>query len=272
MLGPNLPPHRFQHVLGDWVEDCDGANLGDSLQKHACMLVIARTDYQIMVPFYDMINHHNGKWYNIKHTLSYETHLYQNHTDNLFEIVTSKRVKAGEELFNSYNQCNNCAEVKDWLGTPEMFNQYGFVERMPQRWLFHYARVKFDLTWKNEDESTGELEVNFHVPPSERGMVFLREELKRLKDFEQRRKVDKADALVPKSEREAFWQYHNALTVAMAHALDSRVEVTEEVWERGRYWWVEDAAETPKYADEVYNDDYMDKVSDEVEDEQVCVK
>jgi hypothetical protein len=272
MLGPTLPPHHFQHVLDDWVEDCEGANIDDPLQKHARMLVIGRADYQLMVPFYDMINHRNGKWYNIHHSLDYETQFGQNHTDRPFEIVTSKSVKAGEELYNSYNQCNFCVGWKDWMGTPEMFNLFGFVERMPQRWLFHNVRVKFDLDWKNEDESTGELQVKFHVPPSERGMVFLREELTRLKDFKQRKNVDAADTLVPKSEWESFWQYHNALTVAMAQVLGSGVEVTEEVWERGRYWWVEDGSEPPEDAELVYYDDYMDEILNKTEDAQVCEK
>jgi hypothetical protein len=259
MLGEHLPPHDIHGVLDDWVEDCDGANLDDPLQKHARMLVLGRADYQLMVPFYDMINHRNGKWYNIKHTLDYETLFEQHNLDRLFEITTSKPVKAGEELYNSYNQCNNCVHWRFWLGTPEMLNLYGFVELMPQRWLFHYVRTKFDLYWKDEDESTGELQVKFHVPPSERGMAFFRQELKRLQDFEQRRKVDAVEALVPKSEWETIWQYHNALTIAIAHVLDSGVEVTDEVWKRGRYWWVEDGFEPPEDADEVYNGDYMDE-------------
>jgi hypothetical protein len=264
MLGEHLPPHDFQDVLmADWAEYCKGANVDDPLQKHARMLVLARADYQIMVPFYDMFNHRNGKWYNLKHALGYETQFEHRHigSDHGFELLTSKMVQAGEELYNSYNQCNACTS-KDWLGTPEMLNLYGFVERMPQRWIFHYARLQFDLDWKDEDESSGELQVKFVVPPSERGVTFLRKELKRLQDFEQRKKVDAADTtVVPKSEWETIWQYHNALKVAMTHALDSAVEVTEESWKRGRYWWAEDPSEPPEDADEVYYGDEMDEES-----------
>jgi hypothetical protein len=262
MLGEHLPPHDIQDdLLENWAEYCKGANLDDPLQMHARMIVLARADYRILVPFYDMINHRNGKWYNIRHTHDYDTQFANNQSHYYrFEVVASKMIQAGEELYNSYNQCNNCAWSKDWLGTPEVLRLYGFVELMPQRWLFHYVRVKFDLDWKDEDESSGELEVKFLVPPSKRGMAFFRNELKRLQDFAKRKKVDEADTLVPKSEWAIIWQYHNALTVAMTHALDSAVEVTDEVWKRGRYWWVEEGEEPPEDADDVY---YYDEADEE---------
>lgn len=260
MLGEDLPPHNIPEDTIDWAEYCKGASLDDPLQMHARMIVLARADYQLLVPFYDMINHRNGKWYNVRHTKSYED-LYEHNQPHPhhFEVVAGKMIQPGEQLYNSYNQCNICAWSKDWLGTPEMLKQYGFVELMPQRWLFHYVRVKFDLDWKDGDESSGELEVKFLVPPSERGMAFFRKELKRLQDFAQRKKVDAVETLVPKSEWATIWQYHNALTVAMTHALKSAVEVTDEVWKRGRYWWVEEGEEPPEDADEVYNYDEADE-------------
>jgi hypothetical protein len=267
MLGEHLPPHHFEAVLEDWVEDCEGANVDDPLQKHARMLVLERADYQLMVPFYDMINHRNGKWYNIKHALDYEIAFEQQDSDHPFEITASKPIKKGEELYNSYNQCNICVDRRLWLGTPEMLNLYGFVERMPQRWLFHYTRLQFDLDWKDQDESSGELQVKFLLPPSERGVTFLRQELKRLQDFEQRKKVDAADTLVPKSEWGTIWQYHSALKVAITNALDSAVEVTEEVWKRGHYWWAEDPSEPPEDAEYVYNGDEMEEESNGTNDE-----
>jgi hypothetical protein len=109
--------------------------------------------------------------------------------------------------------------------------------------------------------------VKFLLPPSERGVTFLREELKRLQDFEQRNKVEAADTMVPKSEWETIWHYHDALKVAISHALDSAVEVTEEVWKRGQYWWAEDPSEPPESAEEVYYGDEMNDESNETNDE-----
>ena len=88
-----------------------------------------------------------------------------------------------DELYNSYNQCNICYDYHDHMGTPEIFLHFGFVEPMPQRWLFDFARVKFDLNWKDGDETSEEVVVNFLVPLSEKGKHLLQEELTRLKSF-----------------------------------------------------------------------------------------
>ena len=118
----------------------------------ALMLVKARADYQYLVPFYDMMNHSNRKT-NVAH--KYDPYKGDKIDKKGYEIVTSKPVLAREELFNSYNHCSICQEYYDWFGTPEMFLHFGFVEGYPQRWLFDFARVKFDLDWKDGDEGTG---------------------------------------------------------------------------------------------------------------------
>ena len=79
----------------------------------AAMLVSARADYDYMLPFYDMFNHDNGK-YNMKH----EYDPYKEQKDNFSSgFVTTKPIKAGEELYNSYNRCNICygSSLLIWL-------------------------------------------------------------------------------------------------------------------------------------------------------------
>ncbi len=102
-------------------------------------------------PLKDMMNHNNGET-NVAH--KYDPYI-EDPIETGYEIVTSKPILAGEELFNSYNQCSICYHYYDWFGTPEMFLHFGFVEGYPQRWLFDFARVKFDLDWKDGDEGTG---------------------------------------------------------------------------------------------------------------------
>jgi hypothetical protein len=100
-----------------------------------------------------MMNHNNGKA-NVEH--KYDPYsIADNILETGYEIVTSKDISAGEELFNSYNKCNICYEYFDWFGTPEIFLRYGFVESYPQRFLFDFARVKFDLDWKDGEDETG---------------------------------------------------------------------------------------------------------------------
>lgn len=99
-----------------------------------------------------MMNHNNGKM-NVIH--KYNPYKGDPIDKTGYEMVTSKPILAGEELFLSYNQCVICDQYYDWFGTPEMFLHFGFVESYPQRWLFDFARVKFDLDWKDGDEGTG---------------------------------------------------------------------------------------------------------------------
>lgn len=62
----------------------------------------------------DMMNHHNGK-YNVRHLHD----VYNNpFSHEGYEIVTTKNIRAGEELMNSYNHCNICSDIFDWFGTP----------------------------------------------------------------------------------------------------------------------------------------------------------
>lgn len=101
-----LPPRGVQEMLDVLKEECNPAGdlMNDPEYIFAAMLVSARADYDYMLPFYDMFNHDNGK-YNMKH----EYDPYKEHKDIFTSgFVTTKPIKAGEELFNSYNRCNIC--------------------------------------------------------------------------------------------------------------------------------------------------------------------
>mmetsp|Transcript_27124 Transcript_27124/g.58102 ORF Transcript_27124/g.58102 Transcript_27124/m.58102 type:complete len:431 (-) Transcript_27124:193-1485(-) len=247
-----LPPHGVQESLDDLKEDCDG-DVDDPFYLQAAMLVNARADYEYMIPFYDMFNHHNGK-YNMNH--KFDPYKGKDPIENTGAgFVTTKSIKAGDELYNSYNRCNICYENYDWHGTPEMFIQFGFVETLPQRWLFDFARVKFELDWKDDDETTGEVVVDFLVPPSEKGMLLLQEELTRLKSFStmHRRKSYKEYEGMSKYEWESLWQYYDALHDALTNAIvQSDATLSDEVWELGDNWWVKDGSLNASQEDEHY--------------------
>ena len=120
--------------------------------------------------------------------------------------------------------------------------QFGFVEPMPQRWLFDFARVKLDLDWKDADEATGKVVVNFLVPPSEKGMRLLQEELSRLKSFSTmyRNKSYEDYEGVSKYEWESLWQYYDALHDALSNALQTDATLSDNVWDLDDNWWVKD--------------------------------
>ena len=231
---------------------CDG-RVNDPLYRLAAMLVKARADWEYMVPFYDMNNHHNGK-HNMAHRYSpYDPNDLKEIKRNGYELITTKEIKQSEELFTSYNRCMMCQETVDWFGTPEMFLYFGFVEEMPQRWLFDFARVKFELDWRDGDESKGEAVVNFLVPPSVKGMALLTEELTRLASFAKvHREIASEDAGIPSIEWSSLWQYYDALYYALSCAVhQSRIGLmTDDVWKLDDNWWVQDGTLTATDIDE----------------------
>jgi len=155
-----LPPHGVRDMIDELKTDCNADDellITDPKYLLADMLVTSRADYDYMIPFYDMFNYDNGK-FNIKHDENpHKDDNKRELTISQLGFTVSKPIKAGEELFNTYNHCSVCGDRLDWFGTPEMWLQYGFVESFPQRWLFDFARIKFELEWKDGDESSGEV-------------------------------------------------------------------------------------------------------------------
>ncbi|KAL3806634.1 hypothetical protein ACHAXA_011741, partial [Cyclostephanos tholiformis] len=246
-----LPPRGVDDLIArdvmDWC-DIPSERMSDPLFRQAVMLVKARADYHYMVPFYDMMNHHNGR-----HNTAHKYNPYGGHGDgvikeNGYEMITTRKIKKSEEVYNSYNRCIICDTYVDHVGTPEIFYNWGFVEDMPQRWLFDFARVKFDLNWRNDDdgEPTGDLVATFLVPPSERGIALLQEELDRLSSFETIRDADPKDRGIPASEWTSLWQYYDALSNALRVAVHQSRDgsMTDEVWKLDDNWWVKDGALT----------------------------
>lgn len=234
-----LPPHGVHDTFHELERECEG-DIEDPLYLQAAMLVAARSDYDVMVPFYDMINHHNGK-YNVRHNI--DPYQAENQLEEKgHEMITAKAIQPGEELYNSYNRCNFCSEYYDWFCTPEMFLNFGFVESIPQRWLFDFARVKFDLDWKDGDETTGEILVKFLVPPSEKGIDLLSQELSRLESFSTKHKNKSFEDYAGVSEYgwESIWQYYDALHGALSSAVESNVTFSDDVWDHDDNWWVKD--------------------------------
>ena len=243
-----LPPRQINEVIEKILEWCNEPRMSDPVYRQAAMLVKARADYHYMIPLYDMANHDNRKT-NIIHRYSpYDTNGLNEIKQNGYLIAASKPIKQSEQLLLSYNHCSICEHYVDWFGTPEMFLHYGFLEGMPQRWLFDFARVKFDLDWRDGKESTGEVLVNFLVPPSIKGIALLNEELIRLAFFaEKHRSVLNDDVGISHSEWSSLWQYYDALYNALSYAVQqSRYAnvMNDKVWELDDNWWVKDGTLT----------------------------
>ena len=116
------------------------------------------------------------------------------------------------------------------------------AQPMPQRWLFDFARVKFDLDWKDGNEATGEQVVTFLVPPSSKGMDLLQEEINRLDSFSttHRTKSNEDYEGMPKYEWDSLWQYYDALHGALSKAVENNATLSDDAWKLDDDWWVQD--------------------------------
>ena len=88
--------------------------------------------------------------------------------------------------------------------------------------------MKFDLDLKDSDQSTSEVSIKFLVPPSEKGISLLQQELTRLESFAAVHRnmnvvegKQEDDGLIPESELESLWIYYDALHDALSHAVKS---------------------------------------------------
>jgi Spermine/spermidine synthase domain/SET domain len=225
-----IPPTKPTHWVQRWKKRCkDDAK--DEIAAKAALLVIQRSDDAIMIPAYDAYNHRNGKWTNTK-TVETEGVAH--------ETTAIKTIEKGEEIYISYNFCEECGGRKKFYGTAEILRDYGFIERMPQRW--HYFMPKhyqFDLD-ENED---GAIVLSWHAnfrPKSEENIdkakLWISRQLRRLrriKNIDWNFGFDEKDHGMTKYEWDTIWEFVDANIAALSVAYDSlnaesEVEETSE--------------------------------------------
>lgn len=247
---PRLPPHwPVSWLEEDWYDDCEG-DPDDSFTSHVAMLVVQRSDDSIMVPIYDFYNHRNGQWYNTRLTIN----------KGVSHVVQAGRtIEAGEQIYNSYNLCDECGGRKSNYGTPgkcksltclirrfiypfihsdstllslfpEIVRDYGFVENFPQRWIFWIGDVmlKFDL----DEDDNGEIQIiwwdNKFKPKQDnkqRIQVAYRTEYTRLVEF-RNGLMNRRDVL--ENEWLVVWEFCQAMTNAIAYAINDMKDAADE--------------------------------------------
>jgi len=135
MLGKYLPPQNsdmYELLYTEGIDMCEAPynDIDDAMMRHARMMVIARSDYAYMIPFYDMFNH-KSKRHHIDHEISY----LKIQDEQRSKLVAKRAVQAGNEVFNSYNLCDDC-DMKEYMGTSEILMTYGFVEKIPLQYPY----------------------------------------------------------------------------------------------------------------------------------------
>lgn len=220
----SLPPWQ----LVDWIDlhfvQTGCIAKGDDVAYHAVALVIQRGYDHELIPVWDMFNHDNGK-------LNLETNSLQS-LEGL-KVWAANDIRAGEELYASYNYCYDCLDVGDDWGTPGIFRDFGFVEDYPQVWPFWNHNFFFEV---NRNEETGEIHAEFEVDeetgrlgwvPDEKGLAYLQTEYNRLTKFVVDDEIEQlgAKAKLPLNEYQNIKRYHASLVIALKAGIEAALEV-----------------------------------------------
>jgi len=148
----SLPPDSPTQWKSEWNKGCNGAD--DPLELYAAFTLIQRSWDEILIPVFDLMSHRNGDWTNIEsNTL---------HEGQPASVYASRDIEEGEEIYTTYNHCEDCGARYEDYGTPEILREYGFVEQFPQSWIFHDIEVGFRIN-QVYDEDREEIEGEYVI-------------------------------------------------------------------------------------------------------------
>jgi len=144
----DLPPSAPFSWLDVWHESCKGST--DPLEEYAALIVIQRSWDEILIPVLDMMSHGNGRLLNTVHSDIHDP-------DEDIELTAKRDIKANEQIYTSYNQCESCGGRKYEYDTGNILREYGFVEQMPQSFYFEDMKFGFrvDENWKESGKGKG---------------------------------------------------------------------------------------------------------------------
>ncbi len=112
--------------------------------------------------------------------------------------------------------------------------------------------------------AAGEVVVDFLVPPSKKGMDLLKNEFDRLEKFGQKKEQSSKNGEVLEYELKALWEYYDALSGALRHALESNAILFDDVWAMGDDWWAKDFTLEAEDVDEHCVRQWKDNGNDEL--------
>ena len=197
----------------------------DPFEEHVVAIVKQRSFDDTLVPLWDMFNHANAPHVNTNNTSMYDESGYM-------KVWASQPIQAGEELFESYDMCLDCRNIRNEWGTPEILRDFGFVEGYPHRYMYEEAGLWFDVSeldnegkkkivhWDDDGTYTINWEdgVSFGAPNGT-AIEFMRKEIEKLDALSNHAR---ADSSIPKHELDVILQYRDAaifdLTLAIEEA------------------------------------------------------
>jgi len=209
MIGDELSPQHFGQ--NTFQNTCGPARNNEKNLEAAWAIVLSRSWNDVLIPVYDMMNHRNGKWKNVDQVTSA-------HSNDDIVIVATRDIAPGEQLFLSYNECNDedCDGIAHSYTLQSIVADYGFVEQYPRRFTFEI----FDEVIVFEVDVNERNEMNLiwlEQEPATRHLNWMKSQLKRLNSIKETI-IGKSKAL-PEFEKELIIAFHKALTSGLEEAL-----------------------------------------------------
>ena len=115
--GYEFPPDAPTTWKDTFYDDCSPGGPEDPMDEYAAHLVVARAWDDILIPVFDMMSHRNGPWLN---TMSNNVH-----EGKPVEVRARRTINKGEQLYTTYNMCEDCGNRLTDYGTPEILRDYG---------------------------------------------------------------------------------------------------------------------------------------------------
>lgn len=155
--------------------------------------------------------------------------------DKDVSVLARRDIQKGEELYVSYNMCEDCGGRRNSYGTPNILRDYGFLEQLPQRWFFPGVYIAFVVDEVKDPETK---ERNVKVTEWINGLKPQDEDMDPLNDLLQdirKRKellLKARDVNVPDHEWHTIVAYANSFEFAIYAAIkEVRGKDLECVWE-----------------------------------------
>ena len=169
------------------------------------------------------------------------------------KLRAAQPIKAGEEIFASYDKCLDCLGIDNIWGTPEILKDFGFVERYPHRWVwFDEPHIWFEIVEKqkknddddddDDDDDESSLQVNFYQSaehddgeveedydyyeygiPDTNQIQFLQMEVNRLIDVGKKYLLDQGD--VPDYEWQTINEFHKSAITDISLAIQEATRI-----------------------------------------------
>lgn len=119
-------------------------------------------------------------------------------------------------ILTIYRFCSSICLCED------IFRDYAFVEKYPQRWIFPTKSFRFDI--EDEVSENGEQKVTFNSGEAldATAVAFLRNHIYRIQKLKKMEETRNSE--IPKSELDAIWEYTDALVNAMRLAIQASFE------------------------------------------------